>query len=75
MAAFSPKPSLSAMTGEVGRRLRLSREEPDLSQDKLAERRACHPIVALATDIVTAISLNTEPAIISNIRRVRIELM
>lgn len=40
--SFSPKSPLSAVTGEFGRRVRLRREELELSQEKLAERCELH---------------------------------
>lgn len=42
MPDTSPKPPLSAVTGEFGRRVRLRREELELSQEKLAERCGLH---------------------------------
>ena len=38
----SPKSPLSAVTGEFDRRVRLRREELELSQEKLAERCELH---------------------------------
>ena len=40
--SLSPKSPLSAITGEFGRRVRLRREELELSQEKLAERCELH---------------------------------
>ena len=40
--SLGPKSPLSAVTGEFGRRVRLRREELELSQEKLAERCELH---------------------------------
>ena len=42
MPSPSPKSPLSAIAGEFGRRVRLRREELELSQEKLAERCELH---------------------------------
>ena len=42
MPTTRSKPPISAITGEFGRRVRLRREELELSQEKLAERVGLH---------------------------------
>ena len=43
MPTTRSKPPVSAITGEFGRRVRLRREELELSQEKLAERVGLRP--------------------------------
>lgn len=42
MPTTRSKPPISAITGEFGRRVRLRREELELSQERLAERAGLH---------------------------------